>query len=117
MRATSVIATALLLAGAVGIAGCGSSSSHSGSSVPSAQHTTSTAATPAPAVDELSGAARPRLAQFPPAHGRSLEQLGALVSSTARLGAATGAFTPGARRIAFALSADSGAFLYAPTAL
>ncbi len=34
-----------------------------------------------------------------------------------QLGAATGTFTPGVRRLAFALNASSGAFVYAPTAV
>ena len=34
-----------------------------------------------------------------------------------QLGAATGTFTPGVRRFAFALTTSSGAFVYAPTAL
>jgi hypothetical protein len=43
--------------------------------------------------------------------------MGTLVSSSATLGAATGTFTPGIRRFAFALTSRSGAFVYAPTAL
>ena len=54
---------------------------------------------------------------FPAAHGRSLRALGALVSSSAQFGAATGTFTPGTRRLAFGLNAGSGAFIYAPTAV
>ncbi len=43
--------------------------------------------------------------------------MGALVKSSAQLGAATGTFTPGLRRLAFALTNSSGAFIYAPTAV
>ena len=39
------------------------------------------------------------------------------MGSTAQLGAATGTFTPGTGRFAFALNTTSGAFVYAPTAL
>jgi hypothetical protein len=99
--------------GALALAGCGSSSSHSSTT----SSTQSTAATPPPAVDELPAAERPSAKQFPPARGRSLEQLGRLVGGTAQLGAATGTFTPGTRRYAFALNAGSGGFIYAPTAL
>ncbi len=35
--------------------------------------------------------------------------------SSAQFGAATGSFTPGTRRVAFALNTNSGAFIYAPT--
>jgi len=55
--------------------------------------------------------------QFPPAGGKTLQQLAATVTSSAQLGAATGSFTPGTGRFAFALNTSSGAFIYAPTAL
>jgi hypothetical protein len=111
---------------ALAIAGCGSSSSSSSSSAAAAPSssstaasTTSTASTAAlpPAVDELPAAQHPSAGQFPSAHGRSLRQLATLVKSTAQLGAATGTFTPGTRRLAFGLTARSGAFIYAPTAI
>ena len=112
----SVPIRALLAAGLAGLvlAGCGSSSSHSSSTSASTQ---STGATPPAAVDQLPAAEHPSASQFPPAHGRSLEQLGKLVGGTAQLGAATGTFTPGKQRYAFALNANSGGFIYAPTAL
>jgi hypothetical protein len=72
---------------------------------------------PAPAVAELPAAERPGLSQFPPASGRSLQQLGKLVNSSVNLGAATGTFTPGTRRFAFALTTGAGRFVYAPTAI
>jgi hypothetical protein len=68
-------------------------------------------------VAELPQAEHPRLSEFPSARGRTLTQLGALVKSSAQLGAATGTFTPGTRRLAFGLTASSGAFIYAPTAI
>jgi hypothetical protein len=113
------------LALALVAAGCGSSSSSS-PSVPSvsttaaasaSSSTTSSAPVLPPAVNELPAAQHPRAGQFPAADGRSLRQLGTLVSSTASLGAATGTFTPGTRRLAFGLNASSGAFIYAPTAI
>lgn len=84
--------------------------------------TASTPSTPAstpstPAVSELPAAERPRPSQFPPAAGRSLKQLALLVRGTAQLGAATGTFTPGTRRFAFALTDSSQRFIYAPTAV
>lgn len=110
---------------ALAIAGCGSSappssSSPAGSSsTPSSSATASTtgAAAPTAAVPELGAAEHPRAGEFPAARGRSLRQLGSLVKSSVQLGAATGTFTPGRRRIAFGLNASSGAFVYAPTAL
>jgi hypothetical protein len=111
---------------ALAIAGCGSSAaSHSSSAAPAAAtstgHTTAqtSATTPGhpPAVDLLAPAEHPRQYQFPPAHGRSLRQLGTLVKSTAQLGAATGTFTPGTSRLAFGLNESSGQFIYAPTAI
>jgi hypothetical protein len=108
---------------AVGLAGCGasapshSSSSASASAATSGSATSATSAAPPPAGDQLSAAERPQGDQFPAAHGRSLRQLGTLVRSTAQLGAATGTFTPGTRRLAFGLNASSGQFIYAPTAI
>jgi hypothetical protein len=103
------------------LAGCGSSTTHSSSSqsASQAQSTTQTQTSAGlpPAVGELGAAQRPAANQFPPAHGRTLQQLAMLVGSSAQLGAATGTFTPGTRRFAFALNAKSGAFIYAPTAV
>jgi hypothetical protein len=66
---------------------------------------------------ELTAAARPRKGEFPSARGRSLRQLAGLVHTTAQLGSATGSFTPGLRRLAFALTASSERYIYAPTAI
>jgi hypothetical protein len=108
------------------LAGCGSSSNSTSSQTPAqtqaqartTQTTTSqTAAALPPAVDELPSAEKPSGSDFPASHGHSLQQLAATVSSSAQLGAATGTFTPGTRRFAFALNAKSGAFIYAPTAI
>jgi hypothetical protein len=119
MRIPTVRVLATLAAGAVTLAGCGASSTKtSSSSSAAASVTTSSSATGLPpAVDELPAAEHPQTAQFPPAGGRSLQQLGGLVRSSAMFGAATGTFTPGQRRLAFALNASSGAFIYAPTAI
>ena len=54
---------------------------------------------------------------FPSANGRTLQQLANLSKTTDQLGAATGTFTPGNRRFAFALTTSDGGFVYAPTAL
>jgi hypothetical protein len=115
LRLTAAVVAFALTAFAA--AGCGSS--HSSSSTGSSTGTVSTRTTAAapPAVDELTAAERPRASEFPSARGRTLKQLATLVGSSAQLGAATGTFTPGTRRYAFALTASSGAFIYAPTAL
>jgi hypothetical protein len=106
-----LIALAAICAGA--IAGCGSGSSSSKSGTGPAASTSS----PAPAVDELAAAEQPAAGQFPSASGKSLQQLAKLATSTAQLGAANGTFTPGFRRLAFALTDDSQRFIYAPTAI
>ncbi|MBV8956501.1 MAG: hypothetical protein JO179_20355, partial [Solirubrobacterales bacterium] len=117
---------------AAALAGCGSSSSNTnGSSAKTASSsstaantptsaTTSTAATgtgPPPAVAELAAAEHPRASQFPAAGGRTLQELASTVRASAQLGAATGTFTPGRGRFAFALNASGGGFIYAPTAI
>lgn len=111
----SVLAPLLALA----IAGCGSSAAtHTSSSASHAASTSTTAtSSPPPAIAQLGPAQHPRADQFPPAQGRSLRQLGKLIKTTAQLGAATGTFTPGTRRLAFGLNASSGQFIYAPTAI
>jgi hypothetical protein len=119
----------LALIAAAALAGCGSSSSSSskssaGTSSPSTTTTDSPTTTAAastkglpPAVDELPAAEHPRADQFPSAHGKTLQQLASTVHASAQLGAATGTFTPGTGRFAFALNTSSGAFIYAPTAI
>ncbi len=120
LHSLSVAAAAGLLA----LAGCGSS----GSTSSGAAHQSSTSTTlstqsgppttgPPPAVSELPAALHPRSSQFPSAHGKTLEQLASGLHSGIQLGAATGTFTPGTGRFAFALNTSAGAFVYAPTAL
>ncbi|MBV9471435.1 MAG: hypothetical protein JO206_00610, partial [Solirubrobacterales bacterium] len=80
---------------AVALAGCGSSAKPT-SSAPAGSSASASQTTPVlpPAVDQLAAAEQPSLAQFPPANGRTLQQLGALVKASAQFGAATGTFTP-----------------------
>jgi hypothetical protein len=116
---TLKLRSALALSALVVVSGCGSST-HSSSTTTSSTTTQSQASAGpvlAPAVNELAAAQRPRPSQFPAAHGRSLQKLATLVGSSAQFGSATGTFTPGTRRVAFALNAHSGAFIYAPTAI
>jgi hypothetical protein len=124
-RAHALAAALATLAAAVAVAGCGSSASSKTASQPAATTTGSDATTsssaqssaPAPAVADLAAAEHPRAAQFPAAHGKSLKDLGALATSSVELGAATGTFTPGTQRFAFALTTNAGKFVYAPTAI
>jgi hypothetical protein len=110
---------------ALALAGCGSTSKSSTSATtPGTSPTTSSSTTTSPvpagppaAVDELLPAEHPTQSQFPSADGRTPQQLARLVGSSAALGPATGVFTPGTRRFAFAINAKSGGFVYAPTAL
>lgn len=102
-------ALALVLA----MAGCGSSSNKSATSQSSAT-ATSTPRPSSPAPD-LTAAEHPRPSVFPRPGGRTLQQLAAGLHGSAQFGAATGTFTPGVRRVAFALNTSGGAFIYAPT--
>lgn len=123
-RTRALVAAAVATA-AVSAAGCGSSSNSTSSS--SSTHAPATSATTAsssaqsasspPAVAALGPAQHPRAAQFPSARGKSLKQLGTLARSSIELGAATGTFTPGTDRFAFALTTNAGKFVYAPTAV
>ncbi len=121
MHPPRIRAAAAALLVAIALAACGSSSKSSTSPPPTttATQSTSTASTTAtkPAVDELPAAENPRPGQFPAPKGRTLQELANLVKTPAQFGAATGTFTPGTRRLAFALNASSGAFIYAPTAV
>jgi len=112
----------LVLAVSAVAAGCGSSSSSKTASQPAATSAATTSSSaqssaPAPAVANLSGAMHPRAGQFPAAAGKSLKDLGTLAKASVQLGAATGTFTPGTQRFAFALTTNAGKFVYAPTAV
>jgi hypothetical protein len=116
-RARNHAATAAAIA-ALALAGCGSSASSSSStSAQSSASSTQSTAGPPPAIAELASAQHPQPSQFPSARGKTLQQLASTVKASAQLGAATGTFTPGTGRFAFALNTSSGAFIYAPTAL
>ncbi len=114
-----VVIVALAL-GACGGSATQSSSNQSSSGSSSGSRsaaTTTTAGNPAPAVDQLAAAEHPVASQFPSASGKSLQQLAKAVDSSASLGAANGTFTPGLRRLAFALTNNQQQFIYAPTAV
>ncbi len=112
---------AVVVAAAI-LSACGSSSSSKTASAPAATSATAAsssaqAGSPAPAVADLSAAVHPRASRFPAANGKSLKDLGTLAKSSVELGAATGTFTPGTQRYAFALTTSAGKFVYAPTAI
>ena len=107
----------------ISLAGCGSSSSKSSSTGSKTTSTTSQSSaaqrsksnSTSTAFSNLPGAERPLAQGFPPVHGRSLQEMATLVHGEVQFGAATGSFTPGTRRVAFALNSSSGGFVYAPT--
>jgi len=106
------------------LVGCGGSANNTTQTSRAAVSGTGPGSTPppvttasAPAVDDLSGAEHPSASEFPPAAGRSLEELAKLIRSTAQLGAATGTNAPGTNRFAFALTDAQERFVYAPTAV
>jgi hypothetical protein len=83
---------------AASLAACGSSSR------PAAVASLSPAAVGAPTAPvHLRPAEHPSRAGFPRAAGRSLTQLGRLATRSVTMSAATGTFTPGSGRFAFAL--------------
>ena len=108
-------ASALAALGVVALlsAGCGSSQA---SSTRTTTPTTG-AGVKAPAIDELASAEHPAKSDFPGAAGRSLQQLAKLAGQSVQLGPATGTYTPGTRRFAFALTDSQNRFVYAPTAV
>jgi hypothetical protein len=109
---------AVLIALAIVLSGCGSSNSSSHATTAATTSSTSTStANPPPAVSELPAAEHPSAVGFPTPQGRTLQQLANLAKSTAQLGAATGTFVPGSGRFAFALTTNSGDYVYAPTVL
>jgi hypothetical protein len=113
-------ALALLGAAALILAGCGSSGSSSTSTTTDTQAAAAKRAQSnqaQTAIAQLAPAEHPSAGDFPAAKGKSLQQLGAMVKSTAQFGGATGTFTPGVRRVAFALNTKTGGFVYAPTAV
>ena len=120
-----MIRTLALLAAvglSISVAGCGSSSKSSSTSSKTTSTTSQSSAaersksnSTSTAFSNLPGAERPLAQGFPPVHGRSLQEMAGLVHGEVQFGAATGSFTPGTRRVAFALNSSSGGFVYAPT--
>jgi hypothetical protein len=98
------------IAVAASVAACGATSHP-----PTVASLTPGAVGPSPAPVHLGPAEHPAHAGFPSAGGRSLSQLGRLATRSVTMSAATGTFTPGSGRFAFALQTSSGAFLYGPT--
>jgi uncharacterized protein YceK len=124
-----MISLLAIAAVAVVLGGCGSSGSSktasqaagtataTGTGTGTTAASSSASAAPAPAVADLPAAVHPRASEFPAAKGKSLKDLGTLAKSSVSLGAATGTFTPGTQRFAFALTTNAGKFVYAPTAV
>ena len=107
----------------IAVAGCGSSSKSSSTTTSKTTSTTSQSSaaersksnSTSTTFTNLPGAEKPLAQGFPPVHGRSLQEMTTLVHGAVQFGAATGSFTPGTRRVAFALNSSSGGFIYAPT--
>jgi hypothetical protein len=124
VRHRGIALLALIVACAVAVSACGGAANHpaaathaeASTAAPNVPLASSTPDRP-PAVSELGAAERPRVDQFPAATGRTLTQLATLAHSVAQLGAATGNFTTGTRRFAFALTNKSERYVYAPTAI
>lgn len=114
-RRTPAAALAAAIGAALAIGGCGSSAKTATTTVH--PPTTATSAAPTPAVSALPAAEHPAAGQFPAPTGRSLTQLARLAQSGVQFGAATGTYTPGTRRVAFALTDSANRFVYAPTAI
>ncbi|HYZ79916.1 MAG TPA: hypothetical protein VE571_01530 [Solirubrobacteraceae bacterium] len=123
LGAVTTVVAALIVGGCGSSSSPSSSASHTAGATSSAISTTSSAsaqtssASATAAVAELGPAQHPRASQFPSARGKSLKDLGTLARSSVQLGAATGTFTPGVQRFAFALTTNDGRFVYAPTAI
>ena len=118
LRRLPVRLLAAASAAVVGLSACGGAiKTRTAPSAPSAATPTASKQSAPPAIAELAAAERPRTGEFPAVAGRSLSQLALLAGGTAQLGAATATFTPGIRRLAFALTDRSQRFIYAPTAI
>jgi hypothetical protein len=104
-----------LVAAAIGLEGCGSSSKSGSTTAASASPGASRVAKPA--VADLSASEHPRTNQFPAPRGRTLAQLAGLVNGTGTMGSANGQFTPGVQRLAFALADKGQRLIYGPTAV
>ena len=105
------------------LAGCGGSGNQSTATQVRTASTQTVAIPPQttpvlpPAVDQLGAAQRPLSSQFPAAGARSLSTLARLVGGTGTLGEATGTYTIGRQRFAFALTDKANRYIYAPTAI
>lgn len=115
MGMPQLVSLAALTVG-LALAGC-ASSSRSALTPSSGAAKTGAAGSPLPAVSELAAAERPTSSEFPSAAGRTLQQLARLAQAGAQLGPATATYTPGIRRLAFALTDSAERFVYAPTAV
>lgn len=108
------IPTALLAlacaAAAIPSAGCGGSGTGGGGA------SSSGAVSPAPP-PAVAAAEHPAAGEFPPARGRSLQQIAAGLGGGPSVALATSVYTPGRDRLAFGVIDPTGAFLYGDTAV
>ena len=110
----------LTVLGPIAVA-CALALSACGGSGKTSAHTTAATHTAARAtvgqISDLTAAEAPNTADFPSTNGRSLQQLAATATAQIQFGPATGTYTPGVNRVAFALTNSSNEFVYAPTAI
>ena len=106
-RALPALCTASVLA----LAACG------GSGTPKRVTTPKVASTVTVADAQLAAAEHPVAGDFPSPAGKSLQQLAGLARSSLQFGAATETYTPGTRRVAFALLNAANHYVYAPSAV
>jgi hypothetical protein len=118
MRRRPALVVALLAAAAV--AGCGGSSSSSATGSDSADLPTASSSgagqgpTLTPAARQAESV---RAADFPPARGRTLQQVANTLTPGPQFAAANKVFTPGVRRLGFGLIDRAGKPFYGPTAV
>jgi hypothetical protein len=101
---------ALACAAMIAFAGCGSGSEEGGGA-------TSPNARAAPASPEIVPAQHPARAAFPPAGGRTLQEIADTRTPGPQAGLATSVYTPGENRVAFGLIDRGNRFVYGPTAV
>jgi hypothetical protein len=110
MRPPLSSSLALLCAGLLVLAGCGSSDKGGGATSPNAS------AAPASS-PQLETAEHPTEAEFPKAEGRTLSQLADGLRPGPQLGLATSVYSPGENRMAFGLIDADNKFVYGRTAI
>jgi hypothetical protein len=117
------LAPLLLVALALGLSACGSSSSKKDTTSTATKPASTTASTPSStdtastSAASLAAAANPSLKQFPATRGRTLTQMTKGLTPVGDVAPATGTFVPGSQRFGFELLDKQQKFVYGPTAV